>query len=365
MIAFDQTQTHANQKRLKDELHFVYAALSRQQALSYFLQHPHDTEHLNSPAQLSLSHIPDTYEQASFSELEQHSQRVLLWQQWQDYRSRLGVLESQLKNRLAEQDISTAIIEKLQATLPIVRQRTAALQVLAEKKMVPEIDYLSMEQQRIEQLQELKAEKARMRQHDAAIEEMRHNLTRLKAELNSQVLTAIEEYQRQIAVLSQELNKAQDFHSRQILYAPVDGRVQQLAANTVGGVVTEAEPVMLIVPRQASLEVEAVLENKDIGFVNQGQLAEIKVHTFPFTKYGIIKAEVIDITADAIESEQQGLVYKLRLKLHSSQLYVGEKWVDILPGMAVSAEMITGKRRLIEFFLAPLLRYRQESVRER
>ena len=122
---------------------------------------------------------------------------------------------------------------------------------------------------------------------------------------------------------------------------------------------------MLIVPSEEKLIVEVMLENKDIGFVRAGQRAEIKVHTFPFTKYGVIDAEVLNVGSDAITTEEQGLIYKVKLLMDKSTLWVDEREVQLIPGMAVSAEVKTGKRRLIEYVMAPLLRYKQESVRER
>jgi len=149
------------------------------------------------------------------------------------------------------------------------------------------------------------------------------------------------------------------------LTAPVSGVVQQLAVHTIGGVVTPAQELMKIVPESESLEVEAWILNKDIGFVEEGQTAEVKIETFPFTKYGTLDAEVIDVSNDAITDEQKGLVYAGRVLLQKSTIRVGEKIVNLTPGMAVTVEIKTGTRRLIEFVLSPLLRYKQESLGER
>jgi len=123
--------------------------------------------------------------------------------------------------------------------------------------------------------------------------------------------------------------------------------------------------LMLIIPDEEQLEVEVFLENKDVGFVHKAMPAEIKVHTFPFTKYGVIDAEVSNISNDAIVDEQRGLVYSMQLRMAKNTIDVNGKVVRLMPGMAVTAEVTTGDRRLIEFFLAPLLRARSESIRER
>lgn len=141
--------------------------------------------------------------------------------------------------------------------------------------------------------------------------------------------------------------------------------MQQLAAHTVGGVVAEAQPILTVVPDDNALEVEAFLENKDIGFVNAGQGAEVKVETFPYTKYGTIHAEVTQVSHDAINDEKRGLIYSTRVKMDKATMRIENKIVNLSPGMAVSVEIKTGKRRVIEYFLSPLLQYRDESLRER
>jgi len=89
------------------------------------------------------------------------------------------------------------------------------------------------------------------------------------------------------------------------------------------------------------------------------------VNTFSFTKYGIIDAEVVGVTADAMIDEAKGLVYKLRLKLQKSEMQADGRRVSLLPGMTVSAEVKTGERRVIEFIMSPLLRKVNESAGER
>jgi hypothetical protein len=113
------------------------------------------------------------------------------------------------------------------------------------------------------------------------------------------------------------------------------------------------------------LEVEAMLPNKDIGFVNPGQEAEVKVETFPFTKYGTLQGKITQVSSDAIQDEKLGLVYATRVKLANDTIRVENKSVRLTPGMAVTVEVKTGTRRVIEYFLSPLMQYGQESLRER
>jgi hemolysin D len=168
-----------------------------------------------------------------------------------------------------------------------------------------------------------------------------------------------------------------------------DGTVQQIAIHTVGGIVTPAQQLMVIVPADSHLEIEAMVPNKDIGFVAAGQPAEIKVDTFNFTKYGLLHGRVLNVSQDAIVRDKanaagagmsasadtspeaagakvgQDLVYAARVSLDRSVMDVDGRLVSLAPGMAVTVEIKTGTRRVIEYLLSPLLRYRQEALRER
>ncbi len=289
----------------------------------------------------------------------------MLEQKWLDYQSRVSTVQSQKNERKAALNANQAKLSQLEQTLPIAISRVASFKKLYDGNLIPEMNYLEAKETRIEQQQTLYSYQAQQQQNLAAIETSVQQLNTLRAEAVSQALTQVDEFQRQVQSLIQELAKAKDVTAKQILYAPVTGRVQQLAVHTIGGVVTEAQILMQLVPYNDYLEVEAVLENKDIGFVYVGQSAEIKINTFNFTKYGSIDAEVVSVTADAIADEAKGLVYKLRLKMKQKTMMINGRQVDLLPGMSVMAEIKTGKRKLIEFVLSPLMRKAHESVGER
>jgi hemolysin D len=185
------------------------------------------------------------------------------------------------------------------------------------------------------------------------------------AEMRRQMLDQLSEGEQQAQAIGQELSKAQSRQRLMQVRAPIDGTVQQLAVNTIGGVVTPAQALMLLVPNQLRLEVDARLDNKDIGFVKAGQTVEVKIDTFPYTRYGVLRATVLHVSHDAVGDEKQGLTYLARIQLEQSQIQVDEKMVPLVPGMAVAAEIKTGRRRVLDYFLSPLLQYQHESFRER
>lgn len=364
LIELDSTLTVADKNRLQSELHTKKMTLAVSQALlskieAYSVHSKTDNHQVLRRDELTLNLSVTTNLQES--QLYQH----LLWQQWQEYSSQHRSLQSSFRKAQAEQAASKEVVSKLEQTLPIVTGRASTLRGLHQKDFVSEIDYLQAEQNRIQVKQDLAAEKQRNEQYKAAQAEVYAQIDNHVAQTSGTLLLQISDQSRQISALEEELIKARDLNDKQVLYAPVSGRVQELAINTVGGVVTEAQQLMLIIPDEEQLEVEVFLENKDVGFVRNAMPAEIKVHTFPFTKHGVIDAEVSNISNDAIIDEQRGLIYSMQLRMAKNTINVNGEVVRLIPGMSVTAEIITGDRRLIEFFLAPLLRARSESVRER
>jgi hemolysin D len=155
-------------------------------------------------------------------------------------------------------------------------------------------------------------------------------------------------------------------HARLLrLRAPVAGSVQQLTVHTIGGVVPAAQPLMLIVPKEDKVEVEGDLENRDVGFVREGQSAEVKADAFDYTKYGMIHGQVEFVSKDAVDDDNHRPVYKTLVRLDSPSIVIDGRALALTPGMTVKVEIRTGTRRIIEYVLSPLLRHRHESLNER
>ena len=281
------------------------------------------------------------------------------------YHANLGSLKARLQEIAAEQKVSQNVVRKLERTLPLTTEHASALATLLDKKVVSRVQFLDVERERIQQEEDLSVERNRQQVFDTRKAELREQIAAHKSQTQSQLLEQINDLKQQEESLSQELNKARALDFHQTLLAPVDGVVQQLTVSTVGQIVTPAQELMLIVPEQEQREVEVMLANKDIGFVFAGQKAEIKIHTFPFTRYGVIDAEVLQVSEDAVNDEKLGLVFPVRLALGEKHIAVGDRHVPLKPGMSVTAEIKTGKRRLIEFFLSPVLKSGAETARER
>jgi hemolysin D len=297
---------------------------------------------------------------------ERHAQEQrVLEGQHAEYRAKLAKLDAEIERRQAELRSNGELVEKLAQTAPIARERAQNYRDLLEKNFISRHGYLDREKERIELEQDLAVARAKVAEINAALLESRRLKSALIAETRRIALDELNEAGLKAAELAQERVKAERRQTLMRLTAPVDGAVQQLAIHTVGGVVTAAQPLMIIVPTDNPVEVDAQVANKDIGFVRPEQRAEVKVETFPFTRYGTIPATVSFVSNDAIPDEKLGLIYQARVKLARATMQVDDKRVNLSPGMAVTVEIKTGTRRVIEYFLSPFLQYRDESLRER
>jgi membrane fusion protein, hemolysin D len=292
-------------------------------------------------------------------------QDPVLRSQWQEYQDRLITLQSEKNKRQAEHAAVQQQADKLAAILPIISQRSANEKILVDKKLFPRQQYLQTEQQRLIAYYDLKSQQNRVTELKQTLSEIDARMRHARSEFAKNNLEKHEESERRRHILEQEMIKTRTRLKAQYLRAPIDGIVQQLMMHTVGGIVTPAQELMVIVPQNGQLEIEAYVENKDIGFVQEGQVAAIKLDAFPFTKFGTLEGEIINLSDDAVTDDDKGLIYKARVSLKQKNMQVEGKLVRLSPGMAVSVEIKTGQRRLIEFFLAPLMKFKDESIRER
>jgi hemolysin D len=246
--------------------------------------------------------------------------------------------------------------------------------------------YIQALQALVEQQQELAVQKNRYREAEAAIATITETRIQAAEEYRHQVLDDLTKAEQKAADFAQELVKAKQLTQLERLTAPVDGTVQQLAVHTIGGVVTPAQPLLALAPLDNHLEIEATVSNQDIGFVRVGQEVEIKIETFNFTRYGLLHGRVLSVSQDAVFGENTAgqrsgdsgnanskataagtsePVFLARVSVDRTQMQIDDRLVDLSAGMAVTAEIKTGSRRIIDYLVSPLRRYTQESLRER
>ncbi len=260
-------------------------------------------------------------------------------------------LDAQYSDYLAKLKRIDGDIERYSEALQLATQRASDYKALLKDHDVSHHAWLEKEQARVDLAGQLADAR---NQHSALIAETRRVAYDQSTEGSKTAASS-----RQDAIRA-------DSHSKLLkLTSPVNGTVQQLDVHTVGGVVSSAKPLMQIVPRETRVEVEAFLENKDVGFVQEGQSAAVKIDAFEYTKYGTVTGKVTHVSRDAIADEKKGLIYSTKIMLDKSTINVEGKRMPLSAGMTVNVEIKTGDRRIIEYVLSPLMRHKRESLNER
>lgn len=299
------------------------------------------------------------------SPAEIETENALAQSEFRTYLSKRESLGSQLAQRQAELATTRGLIIRLAESASIAQARSKDLQALLARKFVSQHDYLTQEQARISAERDLEGQRSRVFELQAAIDTQRDERLSQASDFRRQITDGLRQASDQAGQYSEDAGKSNRRNQLMRLTAPVAGTVQQLAIHTVGGVVTPAQPLLAIVPEGETLEVEALVENKDIGFVRAGQEAVIKIESFPYTRYGYLTGKVVSVSHDAIQDEKRGLVYQAKVRMDAHRLNVEGTWVNLSAGMAVSAEIKTGKRRVITYLLSPLQQHSGEALRER
>jgi hemolysin D len=331
--------------------------------------------------------LPDFHPPKEASPEAIEVQRRFLMSQTAEQKAKIEEIKQHESQKEAERATIRATINKLNETIPLLEERVNLRKYLYDKELGSRLLYLSEYQDLVGQQQDVLVQKSRYREADAAAAALVEARMRVGSEYRRTLLDDLTKTEQKAAGLAQDVVKASKRAQYQALSAPVHGTVQQLSIHTTGGVVTPAQALMVVVPADSGLEIEAMVSNRDIGFVHAGNDVEIKVDTFNFTRYGLIHGKVLSISKDAIardkpqdksgdaaapgptttssEPKGQELVYAARISLDQTQMQVEENLVNLSPGMAITAEIKTGSRRIISYLLSPLFKYRQESLRER
>jgi hemolysin D len=291
--------------------------------------------------------------------------RALLQAEWADIAGRLARLEAEQARRRAEIATLGEVVAKIEATLPLVRRREADFKTLSDEGMVPVHASQDRARERIEIERDLATQRARLSEAEAALDESRRARAAALAEIERTLALRAARARLELAQLEQQGSKSAQRAQLTRLTSPVAGTVQQLAVHTAGGVVTPAQALMVVVPDGGDVTAEVAIDNRDIGFVREGQSVEVKLETFAFTRYGTVPATVTRVSADAAPDDRRGAVFPATLAFARSSIEVDGRSVRLSPGMNVTAEIKTGQQRVIEFLTSPVRRTVSESLRER
>lgn len=281
--------------------------------------------------------------------------------------SRMAALDADIARRTADRDALSANIAQLRMSLPLVTRKHAMRQDLAKTGHIAETGLIETQLELLNMEKELAVLGNRLNESMASLNASVQQRRQAQSEFRARSSAELVDASRKHDAARQELVKANQRRDLQKLHSPISGVVQQLAVTTVGGVVTAAQPLMTIVPHSAALEVDAQVMNRDVGHLKVGQRVINKVETFDFTRFGYIEGTVQWIGTDAVNDPKLGPVYPVRIQLQIAETphtVNGLRGV-VTAGMSVTSDIRTGERRMIEYFIAPMVRYKQEALRER
>lgn len=373
LIELDRTVTQAEKRRVSQDLILAQLDVARLSALRDNFDRLDGARDIATPAGASERDLVRT--------------RAAMQAQAAEQLAKMASITQQIEQKRAEADSIAAAIAKIDASLPLVEQTAKIRREAMQIQYGNQIAYLDAQARLLDQQNERIVQSRKSVEIEAARQALAQQLGQTRSGFERQVLSDLSDAQKKVEELGQDLVKADRKMAEQVLRAPIDGTVQQLALHTIGGVVTAAQQLMIIVPADSRIEAEAMIPNRDIGFVSAGQSAEVKIDTFNFTRYGLLQGKVISVSQDAIvrdkpsdknasqkkagalsdssEPDGQELVYAARISLDGTRMQIDDRLVSLAPGMAVTVEIKTGTRRIMEYLMSPLLRYKQESLRER
>jgi hemolysin D len=296
---------------------------------------------------------------------------------------------AQISEQLATRNrLRTSIVAR-EKLIELAKERSDTRNELNKQGALSRAMVIDSLQQYETQMVALVGERGQLLEAEAAIDRLERKLEELSSQFITEQTQKIAEAERKIARFEQELIKAKSKSERTHLRAPINGTVQSLSVTSLGQVVAAGQALLTIVPRDGPIEIEALIQNQDIGFVNEGQNAVIKVEAFPFTRYGTINGVVTKVSRDAVDEREaaqigdptagtrgsagqgaaggrgQNLVFPASISLERRAMWINGKEIPLSPGMVVSVEIKTGDRRLIDYVLSPLREIGSNAGRER
>lgn len=292
-------------------------------------------------------------------------EQLLAQSQYTTWKAQKQKLKATIEQRKAEIKTTEIEVAKLQKMESYNKELRDGMKKLYRQGHSSKQEYYAQESQFIELVNNLKIQESKLNELNASLTQANEDYSYYVESFRRDILEQLRNANDNVTQFSFEVAKSKERQEFTEIRSPVEGTVQQLQTYTIGGVVTTAQSLMVIVPKQDYLEIEAMITNKDIGFVKMGQEVVIKIEAFPYTRYGYLTGKVKNISFDAIDNEKLGPVFATTILINQSTMNIEGKSVELMAGMAVSAEIKTGKRSVIDYLFSPLKTTIDESLRER
>lgn len=275
------------------------------------------------------------------------------------------IIDEQIIQRKSELTESEIRANNAVKTLEIVNKQISITKPLVDKGVESQTDFLRLERDRINVVDQLETSKASQPRIKASIQELENKKNEIKISFQGRAQKELNELTAQISQITERQNALKDQVQRTLVVSPAKGTVKQMFVNTINGVVRPGMDLIEIVPSDDSLMIEAKIQPSDIAFLHPGQIAKVKVTAYDFSIYGSLDGEVFDISADSL-MEPNGIPYFLvRIKTNKAYLGSEEKSLKIMPGMQVSVDILTGKKSVMDYLLKPIFKAKNRALTER
>ena len=347
LMEVDPSTTQPQLQSLKTNLEYLNLESKRLNALSEDKQFEPDLP------QLTVYNLDSIGQPVQTQMNLYRSSKESLQRQLDSKQQELKKIDEQLKSAISERNTNQSLLDL----------------ALDKEKRLNEVSDLIAKNDLDEVQANIKTYSGKVTELEHKLKELNHAKSQTKEEMNylkandkKENLKELSDRVKQTSQIQANIQEIGFKNKLQRIASPVDGYVNKLFIHTVGGVVTPAEKLISVVPINTPLVIQATVLNKDIGFVKSNMPVQIKIDTFDFQKYGLLKGVVLQVSKDSIEDQKQGPIYEVYIEPVDKSLIVEGKRVFISSGMSLSAEIKVGKRRIIEFFVYPLIKYWQEGI---
>ncbi|MBQ7608226.1 MAG: HlyD family type I secretion periplasmic adaptor subunit [Desulfovibrionaceae bacterium] len=277
----------------------------------------------------------------------------------------IDVLKSQYNQRMHEVAEETSRKVQLDKSLELaIRQRNTAYNLVRHNNF-SRLEFIGLEQKVVDlqgQVDQLASSIPRVR---AAAEEFKQRIASRKAEQQAGISAEINKRRLELISLRETLAAGGDRVTRTELRSPVRGTVKQIYVNSVGGVVKPGESIMDIVPLDDTLLVEARVAPRDVAFLRPGQDAIVKVSAYDFNIYGGLEGKLESISADSIEDRRGDYFFIVKIRTPQTNIIYHNEVLPIIPGMMATADILIGKKTVLDYLMKPILKAKQNALRER
>ncbi|HEY9536787.1 MAG TPA: HlyD family type I secretion periplasmic adaptor subunit [Kiloniellaceae bacterium] len=292
-------------------------------------------------------------------------QERLFSARWRQLEAQVNVLESQARQRKQEVAEMNSRRQQLEQSLSLSRDELAILAPLVQKGVMPRIDLIRIERQVSDLEGEIRTIRTAIPRLQSAQQEAEQRIVEMRLTAKTESSNELNKTRAELKSISQSLFAGQDRVTRTAVTSPVRGTVKDMKITTVGGVIQPGEDIMEIVPLGDTLIIEARIRPADIAYLRPDQKAIIKVSAYDFSIYGGLSAQLARISADTIRDEEGESFYHVYLRTEENALHHRGELLPIIPGMTVTAEILTGQKSVLDYLLKPILKAKDSALRER